>query len=122
MMQDATPQTAKGKEQSLVVKSEPFAGAYTFKQLIVWQRAQDLAEAIIAAVDSFPNTRAAGVIAQQTVRSSTSTAANIAEGHARFVAGPYRNHLSIARGSTAETMSWLDLMRRRKLITGARED
>ena len=51
-------------------------------------------------------------IASQVIRSATSIAANIAEGYGRFSQASYRNHLSIARGSAAETLSWLDLMAR----------
>ncbi|HEX5478786.1 MAG TPA: four helix bundle protein, partial [Dehalococcoidia bacterium] len=57
----------------------------------------------------------------QVLRSATSIAANIAEGHGRFAGGAYRNHLSIARGSANETLSWLDLLRRGHYISEERE-
>jgi four helix bundle protein len=44
------------------------------------------------------------------VAAATSIRANIAEGHGRYSKAAYRNHLSIARGSTAETIDWLDLL------------
>ena len=83
----------------------------------MWQRAQELADRVLAAVAHLPADRASAIVGQQTIKSATSIAANIAEGHARFSAGAYRNHLSIARGSTAETISWIDLLQRRSLIT-----
>jgi four helix bundle protein len=51
-------------------------------------------------------------VARQIIASATSVGANIAEGHARFTPGAHRNHLSIAKGSMAETDSWLDLLQR----------
>ena len=92
-----------------------------FAILQMWQRAQELTDQILDIVARLPNTRVAGIVLQQIVRSSSSIAANIAEGHGRFAAGAYRNHLSIARGSTTETISWLDLLRRRGWITPEEE-
>jgi four helix bundle protein len=64
-----------------------------------------------------PQSWANAVIARQIIASATSIAANIAEGHGRYTIGAHRNHLSIAKGSTAETDSWLDLMHRDGLLT-----
>ncbi|MDE3095546.1 MAG: four helix bundle protein [Chloroflexota bacterium] len=115
-------QTAKGGDsRSLRATHDPFAGVYTFRGLAVWQRAQELAASVYGLVRPLPNDRATSVVVQQLLRSSTSIAANIAEGHGRYSAGAYRNHLSIARGSTTETMSWIDLLKRTELITPAQE-
>jgi four helix bundle protein len=57
------------------------------------------------------------VLIRQIVASATSIGANIAEGHGRYTPGAHRHHLSIARGSAAETDSWLDLLRRAEWIT-----
>jgi 23S rRNA-intervening sequence protein len=46
---------------------------------------------------------------------------NIAEGHARFTWGAHSNHLSIARGSAAETDSWVNLLLRTHAITADEE-
>lgn len=83
----------------------------------MWQRGQELTSAIIDAIAPLPETPAEGIIANQVIRSSSSIAANIAEGHDRFAQGAYRNHLSIARGSTAETISWIDPLARRGSIS-----
>lgn len=103
-------------------KSDPFEGAYGFRGLAMWQRGQEVADEVITLVESLPNTRPMNVIVQQIVKSATSIAANVAEGHARYSAGAYRNHLSIARGSTAETISWLDLLKRRGHLPPAAEE
>jgi four helix bundle protein len=85
---------------------------YSYRNLILWQRAQDLAFEIIQFAKRLPNTWASAIIARQIIASATPVAANIAEGHGRFSIGAYRNHLSIARGSVAETDSRLNLMQR----------
>lgn len=94
---------------------------YSYRNLILWQRAQELAHDIIQITKRLPSTWASRVIARQVIASATSIAANIAEGHGRFSFGAYRNHLSIARGSTAETDSWIALLRREGLLTDDEE-
>lgn len=88
------------------------AQQYSYRNLIVWQRAQELALAIIRLVQHVPQSWANAVLVRQIVSSATSIGANIAEGHGRYTPGAHRNHLSIAKGSAAETDSWLDLFRR----------
>jgi four helix bundle protein len=85
---------------------------YTYRNLILWQRAQALALQVIQFVRRLPNNWGTAVVARQIIAAATSVSANIAEGHARFTLGAHRNHLSIAKGSAAETDSWLDLLRR----------
>ena len=93
-------------------KAEP----YNFRNLALWQRGQGLALSIIKMTEALPTTQAARTIARQVVASSGSIGANIAEGHGRYSVATYRNHLSIARGSVAETDSWLDLLQRAGFI------
>src|SRR3990170_4188153 len=85
---------------------------YNFRNLALWQKGQELALQVIKMTGKLPDTVSARVIARQVVASSASVPANIAEGHGRYSMAAYRNHLSIARGSTAETDSWLDLLAR----------
>jgi four helix bundle protein len=94
---------------------------FTHRDLIVWQKAQDLAFEIIRLADAMPRRTSAQVVAGQIIRSASSIAANIAEGHGRYTSGANASHLLIARGSTAETDSWLDMLRRMELITPATE-
>ncbi len=88
------------------------AKGYTHRNLIPWNRAQQLALDVVTIVQRMPNTWSNAVIARQIIASATSIGANIAEGHGRYTPGAHRNHLAIAKGSTAETDSWLDLLRR----------
>ena len=78
------------------------------RDLIVWQRAMDLAVRIYEISRSFPRTEVYGLTSQIT-RSTTSVAANIAEGHARGSARDYAQFLSVARGSLMETETLLTL-------------
>lgn len=98
------------------------ADGYHYRNLILWQKAQELAFDIIQVVKALPDAYISTTIAQQIIRSATSIAANIAEGHGRFSPGAHRNHLSIAKGSAAETDSWLDLLRREGLLSVDEED
>ena len=84
--------------------------------MVVWQKAQSLAEEALSLVSALPQDRATAVIGRQLLRAATSIAANIAEGYGRFSQASYRNHLSIARGSAFEVESWLDLLQRRGYI------
>jgi four helix bundle protein len=93
------------------------AERYSYRNLILWQRAQELAFHIIQIAKRLPNTPANAIIIRQVIASATSVAANIAEGHGRFSPGAHRNHLSIARGSATETDSWLDLLYREGLLS-----
>ena len=95
--------------------------SYSHHELIVWRRAQELAHRIIQLMPRLPGTWANAVLARQIVAAATSVGANIAEGHGRFTPGAHGNHLSIAKGSAAETDSWLDLLRREGYLT-AEED
>lgn len=54
---------------------------YSYRNLIMWQRAQELALAIIQIVHRLPQSWANAVLARQIVSSATSIRANIAEGH-----------------------------------------
>ena len=94
---------------------------YSYRNLALWQQAQDFAQAIIELVEQLPTGRSTDTMARQLAGAATSIAANIAEGHGRFSLPSYRNHLSIAKGSACEADSWLDLLRRLGLLAPDRE-
>jgi len=97
---------------------EQRAEPYSYRNLGLWQKAQALALRVVKLTEGLPKTETARTIARQAVRSSGSIAANIAEGHGRFSVAAYRNHLSIARGSAAETDSCIDLLAKAGYISG----
>ena len=96
------------------------AKEYSHRNLIVWRRAQELAHEMIKLTRRLPQSWANAVLARQIIGSATSIGANITEGHGRYTPGAHGNHLSIAKGSAAETDSWLDTLCREGYLT--RED
>lgn len=109
MTADNREQTTEGAGRS---RGAGRRRSYSFRNLLVWQRAQDLTVAILELMKTLPTDRSTNVLTQQLLRAASSIGANIAEGHGRFAAGAYRNHLSIARGSANETIGWLDVLAR----------
>jgi four helix bundle protein len=90
-----------------------------FRGRLLWQKAQDFAERVARVVVILKHDRATDAISNQLMRSAGSIAANVAEGFSRFSQPAYRNHLSIARGSTFESESWLDLLMRLEYLSQA---
>ena len=94
---------------------------YSYRNLLLWQKAQALALEIIRTVTRLRRDPAAQVIGRQIIGAASSIAANIAEGHGRFTLPAHRNHLSIAKGSACETDGWVDLLHRAGFIDAAAE-
>jgi len=86
--------------------------SYSYRNLDVWQQAQELALEVVNLAKRQGNTPVLRVILPQMLASASSVGANIAEGHGRYTPAAYRSHLLIARGSVCETDSWLDLLKR----------
>ncbi len=78
------------------------------RDLVVWQKSMDLAELVYRLTATFPRTEEYRLTAQ-VVRAAASVPANIAEGHARGTRRDYAHYLSIAKGSLAETETFLML-------------
>lgn len=95
------------------------SGSYT--ELIAWQKAMDMAEAIYLATESFPN-RETFALTQQLHRAAISVPSNIAEGHARFSPRDFRHFLRQSRGSVAELETQLTLARRLGYLSAAALD
>ena len=83
----------------------------SYRDLVVWQKACDLAVAVYQPTRSFPKEEMFG-LTSQTRRAAVSVPANIAEGAGRFGSTEFRHHISIARGSLAELRTLLELARR----------
>jgi four helix bundle protein len=81
-----------------------------FRNQLLWRKAQELAVNLVTMIRALPRDGSTVPISNQLMRSGGSIAANIAEGYGRFSQAAYRNHLSIARGSPAESLSWLNLL------------
>lgn len=95
--------------------------AYSFRNLILWQKAQEFTLDVVKLVAALPNDRVAPLLTRQIVRAASSIGANIAEGHGRYTPAAHKNHLSIAKGSACEADGWLDLLRRAGYLGEAEE-
>jgi four helix bundle protein len=79
-----------------------------YRDLIVWQKAMDLAVEIHPIALSFPKVEMFALTSQLN-RCSTSVPSNIAEGHGRRSTGEYLHFLGIARGSLNELETQITL-------------
>ena len=79
----------------------------SYRDLIVWQKAHELAKRVIEVCKKFPFTDEARIIKNQLIRSSTSVPSNIAEGYSGNKGKVYLNSLTIARREATETDYWL---------------
>ncbi len=77
------------------------AGAKSYKDLIVWQRAVRFVVDIYKVTSRFPREEVYGITSQMR-RSAVSIPSNIAEGQARNSPRSFENYLNIALGSAAE--------------------
>jgi four helix bundle protein len=84
--------------------------AQSFRDLAVWQRAMQLTVAIYKLTQGFPREEIYG-LTSQIRRSAVSIPSNIAEGQGRSTAGEFRQFLGIARGSTCEVQTQLEIAR-----------
>jgi four helix bundle protein len=89
-----------------------------YGQLLVWQKAMDLAVLSYQITRAFPTEERYG-LTSQIRRAAVSVPANIAEGHSRFHTKEFSNHLSMARGSLAEVETLLMISQRVGLLPEA---
>jgi four helix bundle protein len=82
----------------------------SFRDLVVWQRAMQLTVAVYRLTQGFPREEQYG-LTSQIRRSVISIPSNIAEGQGRGNAGEFRQFLAIARGSTCEVQTQLEIAR-----------
>jgi four helix bundle protein len=76
-------------------------GINSYRDLLVWQQAMDLAVSVYSASRSWPKDELYGLTSQAR-RASVSIAANIAEGYGRESRGAYIQFLCVAQGSIKE--------------------
>ncbi len=85
------------------------------RDLKVWQRGMELAEETYRLGKLLPKAEEYR-LTSQLLRAAASVPANIAEGHARGTRKDYANFVNIARGSLAETETFLLLAVRTGLL------
>jgi four helix bundle protein len=87
----------------------------SYRDLIVWQKAMDLAVMCYDITADFPREERFGMISQ--IRDAASSVpSNIAEGYGRRHRGDYRHHLSIASGELAELETRLLMSERLRFV------
>ena len=90
----------------------------TYRDLLVWQRAMELAKAVYLATQTFPKVEQFG-LTNQLRRSVVSIASNIAEGNGRGSPQDYVRFLHISRGSLFEAQTQIELAHRLAYLTAA---
>lgn len=75
--------------------------ADSYRDLIVWQKAMDLAELTYKSIAQFPKEEMYGITSQLR-RSAVSIPSNIAEGRSRNTKGEFLQFLGISKGSLSE--------------------
>jgi four helix bundle protein len=86
-----------------------------YRELLAWQRARALANAVYLATEHFPIRERFGLAAQMR-RAAISVVSNIAEGESRGSDRELRRFLQIARGSLGELQSQITIARDLQLI------
>ena len=81
---------------------------FSFRNLIVWQKAMQFAKLVYSLVGEFPAVEKYA-LSDQVRRAVVSIASNIAEGCGRASIRDFAHFLSVARGSLYETMTQLEL-------------
>ena len=87
----------------------------TYRDLIAWQKAMDLAKQVYQATNRMPESERFG-LTNQMRRAAVSVPSNITEGYARQSRLDYVRFLKTARGSLAELQTQATLVERLNLI------
>jgi four helix bundle protein len=97
-------------ESNLKAEMESKPSAQSFRDLLVWQRSIQLATAIYRLTQDFPRDEMYGLTSQMR-RAAVSIASNIAEGQGRLSTGEFQQFLGMARGSSFELQTQLEVAR-----------
>jgi len=89
----------------------------TYRDLVAWQLAMELAEKVFRLTAEFPKSELYGMVGQMR-RAAVSVPANVAEGYGRGRKAEFKRFLEIARGSLFELQTHAELARRMKWIKG----
>lgn len=87
----------------------------SYRDLIAWQKAMDLAEEVWTVSEGWPRAQLYG-LTDQVRRAAVSIPSNIAEGQGRNGRGEFRRFLDIAHGSLCELETQLLLARRVRFL------
>ena len=90
---------------------------FAYEDLDVWNKAVDFAVKVIDIVDSINTSRKHFRLLEQIEASTASISANIAEGKGRSSKKEFVQFCFIARGSLYETMTFLEIFKRKGWIS-----
>ena len=90
---------------------------FGYEDLEVWKRAVDFAVNVIELVETIDTGRKHYRLLEQIEASSTSVSMNLAEGKGRFSQKEFVQYCYIARGSLYETMTLLEIFKRKDWIS-----
>ena len=90
---------------------------FGYENLDVWNRAVDFAVKVIELVETIDTGRKHYRLFEQIEASSTSVSMNLAEGKGRFSQKEFVQYCYIARGSLYETMTLLEIFKRKDWIS-----
>lgn len=93
--------TVNGNQKTGISSSQLGVKLYGYKNLIAWQRADELAMQVYSVTVSFPKSEVFGITSQLR-RAALSVPANIIEGYSRVNKKEFGRFLLIAYGSLAE--------------------
>lgn len=89
---------------------------FAYEDLEVWHKAIELADIVLNLIEDLKTDRNHYRLVEQLESCVTSVAMNVAEGKGRFSKKEYVQFLYIARGSLFETMTLLEILKRRNWI------
>ena len=90
---------------------------FGYEDLDVWNRAVEFAVEVIDLVENITTDRKHYRLLEQIESSSASVSMNIAEGKGRYSKKEFVQYLYISRGSLYETMTLLEIFKRKKWIS-----
>lgn len=88
-----------------------------YKDLKVWQKSMDLVDQVINVIDEIETHRKHYRLIEQLESAATSIPLNIAEGKGRISRKEFVHFLYIARGSAYETLTLLEVFRRKNWLS-----
>ena len=92
---------------------------FGYEDLEVWNRSVNFAVSVIDLIEKINTSRKHYRLFEQIEASSTSIAMNLAEGKGRFSKKEFVQYCYIARGSLYETMTLLEIFKRKKWISNS---
>jgi four helix bundle protein len=90
---------------------------FGYEDLNVWNKAVDFAVEVIELVENISTDRKHYRLLEQVEASSASISMNVAEGKGRYSKKEFIQYLYIARGSLYETMTLVEIFRRKKWVS-----